>query len=148
MITDSSIEIDAPAAVVWDVFADVERWPDWTASVTELVALDGTGIEIGRRFAIKQPRLPKLAWKVSAVAPGESWTWEQRSPGGVTVATHEVIPQGDGRTLVRQRLEQRGPVGVAVGMVMRRLTKRYLELEAQGLKQASEERARRNAPTT
>src|SRR4051812_10435702 len=133
MMTDTSIEIDAPAAIVWDVFVDVERWPDWTASVAEVVALDGTGIEIGRRFAIKQPRLPKLVWKVSAIAPGESWTWEQRSPGGVTVATHELVAEGDGRTLVRQRIDQRGPVGAAVGMVMRRLTKRYLELEAQGL---------------
>jgi hypothetical protein len=26
MITDSSIEIDAPAAIVWEVFVDVERW--------------------------------------------------------------------------------------------------------------------------
>jgi uncharacterized membrane protein len=41
MITDSGVEIEAPAGVVWDVFSDVERWPEWTASVTRLVALDG-----------------------------------------------------------------------------------------------------------
>jgi uncharacterized protein YndB with AHSA1/START domain len=140
MITDSSIEVEAPAAVVWDVFSDVERWPEWTASVTRLVALDGPGIAVGRRFGIKQPRMPNLVWEVTAVEPGASWTWRQRSPGGTTLATHELEPQGDGRTLVRQRIDQRGPVGLAVGVAMRGLTRRYLALEAAGLKARSEER--------
>ena len=91
MITDCGVEIDAPAAVVWDVFSDVERWPEWTASVTRLVALDGPGLAVGKRFEIKQPRMPKLVWEVTEVTPGASWTWVQRSPGGLTVARHEVI---------------------------------------------------------
>jgi uncharacterized membrane protein len=144
MITDSSVEIDAPASIVWDVFVDAERWPEWTTSVTEIVALDGPGIEVGKRFSIKQPRLPKVVWEVTEVEPGVSWTWRQRSPGGTTVASHEVVPQGADRTLVRQRIDQRGPVGVLVGVLMRRLTKRYLDLEGAGLK-ARSERARRDA---
>jgi uncharacterized protein YndB with AHSA1/START domain len=145
MITDSSIEIDAPAAVVWDVFADVERWAEWTASVERIMALDGPGIDIGKRFAIKQPRFPKLVWEVTAVEPGVAWTWRQYSPGGTTLATHEVVARNGGGTLVRQRIDQRGPIGVTVGVLTRRLTKRYLELEAQGLKARSEESFRRHA---
>src|SRR5436190_23198774 len=99
MITDASIEIDAPAAVVWDTFADVERWPEWTESVTSLHALDGA-LEVGKRFEIKQPRMPKLTWVVTEIAPGSSWSWTQRSPGGTTVATHWVEPVDGGRTLV------------------------------------------------
>ena len=60
MITERSVEIDAPAPLVWDVFTDVECWPEWTASVTHLVALDGPGIAVGKRFEIKQPKLPTL----------------------------------------------------------------------------------------
>jgi hypothetical protein len=138
MITDSSVEIEAPPGLVWDVFADVVRWPEWTASVTTLVALDGPALEVGRRFEIKQPRMPKLVWQVTELDPGVSWSWEQRSPGGVTVASHWVTSSGDGRTRVEQRIDQRGPVGVVVGALMRRLTRKYLELEAQGLKTASE----------
>jgi hypothetical protein len=52
------------------------------------------------------------------------------------------------RTLVRQRIDQRGPVGVAVGLLTRRLTKRYLTLEGEGLKARSEERARQGASST
>ena len=62
MITERSIEIEAPAAVVWSVFTDAERWPEWTASVDSVVALDGPGIAVGRRFEIKQPRFPRLVW--------------------------------------------------------------------------------------
>jgi hypothetical protein len=148
MITESSTEIAAPAAVVWEVFADVERWPEWTRSVEQLVALDGPSLEIGKRFEIKQPRLPRLAWEVTQLTPGVTWTWRQRSFGGTTLATHEVTGLAADRTLVRQRIDQRGPVGVTVGLLMRRLTRRYLTLEGDGLKARSEERARRGAPTT
>ncbi|OBK30692.1 polyketide cyclase [Mycobacterium asiaticum] len=139
MITESSIEIAAPASLVWDVFTDVECWPEWTASVTALVALDGPGIAVGKRFAIKQPKLPKLVWEVTDLVPGVSWTWAQCSPGGTTSALHVLTPIDDGRTLVRQELDQRGPVGGLVGRLMRRTTRRYLEMEAQGLKARSEQ---------
>jgi uncharacterized membrane protein len=139
MITDSSVEIDAPAAAVWDVFADVVRWPEWTASMDRIRPLDGPALAVGARFELKQPRLPKLVWEVTEVVPGVSWTWRQRSRGGTAFASHEVVPQGPDHTLVRQRIEQRGPVGAAVGVLMRHLTKRYLDLEAQGLKARSEQ---------
>src|SRR3954469_10888829 len=145
MNVDASIEIDAAPAVVWDVFTHVEGWPTFTASVTSLRALDGSAIEVGKRFEIKQPRMPKLVWEVTEVDPGVSWTWRQRSPGGTTLATHEVIPQGDAHTLVKQRIDQRGIVGVMVGALMLRMTKRYLDLEGQGLKARSEESRRRDA---
>jgi DNA transposition AAA+ family ATPase len=51
---------------------------------------------------------------------------------------HEVNPDGD-RTQVRQRLDQHGLIGSLVGRLMRGTTKRYLELEAQGLKARSEQ---------
>jgi uncharacterized membrane protein len=137
MITDCAISIDAPADVVWGVFSDVERWPGWTASVTGLRALDGPGLAVGKRFEIKQPRLPKLVWQVTELDEGRSWTWEQRSPGGRTIAVHEVRPDGN-RTRVTQRLEQRGPIGGLVARLMRGTTKRYLDLEAKGLKARSE----------
>ncbi|MFV9633739.1 SRPBCC family protein [Mycobacterium neumannii] len=150
MITECGAEINAPAAVVWDVFSDVERWPEWTASVTRLVALDSRELAVGNRFEIKQPRMPKLVWKVTEVVPGASWTWVQRSPGGLTVARHHVSPvsaDSQARTRIDQRLEQRGPVGALVGLLMRSMTKRYLELEADGLKARCERLHRLDGPS-
>jgi uncharacterized membrane protein len=147
MITDSSIEIDAPAEVVWEVFTDVERWPDWTASVSRLTALDGEGLVPGRRFEIIQPKFPKLVWTVTAVDPGRSWTWTVRSFGATTHATHELVPIAGDRTMVRQRIDQQGPIGALVGRAVRGRTRRYLQLEAEGLKKTSEQRRRRDAAT-
>ena len=138
MLTSSSVGIEAPADLVWDVFSDVEHWPDWTASVTRLRGLDDAQLAVGRRFEIKQPRMPRLVWTVTEVEPGVSWTWVQRSPGGLTTARHDVSPTTDGGTLVRQELAQRGIVGSAVGVLMRQMTRRYLAMEAQGLKARSE----------
>ena len=138
MITDNSIEIEASARDVWDVFVAVERWPEWTASVQRIAPLDGAGIEVGNRFEIKQPRLPNLTWKVTEVEPGVSWTWRQKAPGSTAFASHHLAAVDAQRTVVRQTIYQRGPFGVVVGWLTRRLTRRYLDLEAQGLKQRSE----------
>lgn len=147
MITEHAVEVDAPVGTVWEVFRAVERWPEWTASVTSVTALDGAELEVGRRYEIRQPRFPRLVWEVTDLTPGTSWTWRQRSPGASTVAVHELVDLGDGHTLVRQRLEQSGLVGVVTGRLIRSLTRRYLDLEAQGLKATAEERHAR-APST
>jgi uncharacterized membrane protein len=146
MFNEDSVEIDALPQLVWDIFSDVERWPEWTASVTSLVGLDGPVLAVGKRFAIKQPRMSKLIWKVTEIDPGSSWTWVQRSPGVLVSARHDVIAQPGGRTLVRQQLDQRGVIGVLVGRLMVKKTRRFLELEAQGLKSRTEELSRASGP--
>ncbi|OBH53622.1 SRPBCC family protein [Mycobacterium sp. E2479] len=142
MFTEDSIEIDAPPQLVWDVFSAVERWPEWTASVTSLVGQDGPALAVGRRFAIKQPGMQKLVWQVTGVDPGTSWTWVQRTPGAKVIARHFVTARPDGGTLVRQELDQRGVLGALVGRLMVKKTKRFLEMEARGLKARSEQLSR------
>jgi uncharacterized membrane protein len=146
MFAEDSVEIDAPPQLVWEVFTDVERWPQWTASVTSLVGLDGPGLALGRRFAVKQPGMQKLVWQVTEIDAGSSWTWVQRSPGVNVVARHYVSARPDGGTLVRQQLDQGGALGALVGRLMVKKTKRLLELEAQGLKARSEQLSRADGP--
>jgi uncharacterized membrane protein len=142
---EHSIKIDAPAATVWEVFTDVVNWPTWTPSVVRIAPLDGPGIEVGKRFEIKQPRLPTLVWEVTDVDPGRSWTWRQRSRGAVTYASHTVVSDGT-RRIVVQCVEHRGPFGIVIGALTSRQTRRYLDLEARGLKARSEQGAATNAP--
>jgi uncharacterized protein YndB with AHSA1/START domain len=148
MITRMEKEIAAPADLVWQVFSDVERWPEWTASVTKLTALDGPELRPGARFEIRQPRFPKLVWTVTEVDPGSSWTWVTRSPGATTTATHHVRAAGPDRTVVEQVLDQAGPLGGLVGRLMAGTTRRYLEMEADGLKARSEALRRDDAAQT
>ena len=134
MLIKNSIEIEAAPSSVWVVFADVARWPEWTPSVERITPLDGADLEVGRRYEIKQPRFPKLVWEVTELDVGTSWTWEQHSLGGTTLGTPEVASKAGGGTVVRLSINQSGPLGVLVGALTRTVTRRYLDLEAQGLK--------------
>ena len=139
--TSDEITVDAPAERVWQVYSDVERWPEWTASVST-ARFEAVGpLAIGARVRIKQPRLPAVTWTVTALEPGRSWTWENRSPGATTSADHQLTPLDDGRTHVDLSIEQRGVLGRPLGWLLRRLTRRYLRLEAEGLRRCSEERS-------
>lgn len=132
----TTIPIDASPARVWQLWTDVERWPEWTASVTRIEALDGP-VRVGARFRITQPRFPVLVWEVTACDEGRSWTWVTRSPGAVTAAHHRVRPDGSG-TVVEQHLVQEGWVGAPIGWLIQGLSRRYLGLEGDGLKRLSE----------
>ncbi|BAX91656.1 SRPBCC family protein [Mycobacterium shigaense] len=144
MFTEDSIEIAAAAQLVWDVFSDVEHWPEWTTSVTSLTGLDGPVLAVGRRFAINQPGMKKLVWEVTEIEPGASWTWVTRSPGVLVTAQHYVTARPGGPTLVHQQLDQRGLLGALAGRLMAKKTRRFLELEAHGLKARSEQLSRTN----
>lgn len=135
-----AITIAAPLERVWEVYSDVERWPTWTASVTSLELLDRDELAVGARARIKQPRFPTLVWTVTALDPGSSWTWVARAPGAVTTASHTLRRIDDGTTHVEQSITQAGIVGAVVGRLSRRLTVRYLAMEAAGLAQHAERR--------
>lgn len=138
MKTQATVNISAPADRVWAVFTDVQQWPSWTRSVTSVEALDGPAIEVGHRFRIKQPWLPGLIWQVTQVDAPRSWTWAVHSVGATTSATHEVVPCRPSKCVVTQTIEQGGGLGLLAGLLTRGLTRRYLSLEGNGLKTASE----------
>jgi uncharacterized membrane protein len=127
--------IAAPAERVWSILSDVERWPTWTASMTS-VELSGP-FEVGATAKIKQPKLPTTTWTVTEVVPGRSFTWHSAAPGSRATGWHEVTPTGDTTCEVRLAIEQAGPIGALVGTLYRGLTKRYVQMEAEGLAAAS-----------
>ena len=131
MDTEVTVAVASPAERVWAILTDVERWPTWTASMTD-VAMNGP-LEVGAVATIRQPRLPRTTWSVTEVVPGSTFTWEAKAPGSRAVAEHEVTPTGDVTCEVRLRLEQSGPLGSIVGWLYRGLTRRYVQMEADGL---------------
>ena len=135
MHVELTVPVAAPAARVWEVLSDLERWPTWTASMRQVDA-DGP-LRVGVVVRIRQPKLPPTAWTVTEVQPTRSFTWESRAPGSVAVGEHEITPTGDAACEVRLRLEQRGPLGTLVGLVYRGLTRRYVQMEADGLARES-----------
>lgn len=135
---ESSIQIDASPARVFEVFSDVERWPEWTASVTSVERLDAGPLRVGSRARIKQPKLPVAVWEVTELVDGSHFVWVAKSPGVTTVGGHYVEASGDG-ALATSRIDQNGPGGWLIGTLTKGLTNRYLAMETAGLKARAEE---------
>ena len=135
----TAIDVAASPDRVWDVLVDVERWPEWTDSVSSVRLLDAAGsLAVGSRVEISQPRIPTGTYTVTSLVPGSAFTWQQRQPGSTVSAHHECTPLPDGGTRVELRVVMSGAVGGVVGRLYRKLTERYLALEAAGLKARAE----------
>jgi uncharacterized membrane protein len=138
MAYSRSIDIAAPVERVWQVMSDVERWPDWTASITTVHRLDTGPLVVGSRAKVKQPKLPGVVWTVTELTPDRGFVWTAKSPGVRNRGIHRVEPVGDGESRVTLGVEEDGPLGRLAGRLLRRLTKRYVDMEAEGLKKRVE----------
>jgi uncharacterized protein YndB with AHSA1/START domain len=107
----TSIDVAASPGRVWEVLVDVERWPEWTDSVSSVRPLDAGPLAIGSRVEISQPRIPTGTYTVTALEPGRAFTWEQRRPGSTVSAHHECAPLPDGGTRVELRVVMSGAAG-------------------------------------
>ncbi len=75
-----SILVNNSRQKVWDFLTDVDRWKDWDtelkcATLTEPFALGATGI-------LTPKKGPKLEFKISALTPLESYTFQTKMPVG------------------------------------------------------------------
>lgn len=140
VLQEITFTVGAPADVVWEVMTDVQAWPEWTASVTTVERLDEGPLRVGSRARIVQPKIPTVVWEVGELVEGASFTWTSGSALARTTATHCVQVSGSGRCQVRLSVAQEGPIGSVVGRAYRRLTGRYLAMEAAGLTARAESR--------
>ncbi len=91
------IEIHAPPDRVWALMRDVERWPQWTPTVTSVRLLKRAPLAVGSRAVIRQPKLPPARWQVTELdEPGRSFTWVNSAPGIKVTGKHWVEAAGDG----------------------------------------------------
>ncbi|MEV0252557.1 DUF1731 domain-containing protein [Nocardia sp. NPDC050712] len=106
--------IALPAAAVWDVVGDPQRWPDWNPGVVS-VRLDGpvaagtTGdyLPRGRANELIHGRFAK-PFTITAVTPGRALTLTQPEPAGTMRISWTLTPT-DGGTLIAQELACTGP---------------------------------------
>lgn len=137
MFEEVSIDIAASPEAVWVSVSDVESWPKLTASVTSVKPFDGQVAAVGSRARVVQPRLRPATWTVTRWEPGHGFSWESKAAGMTTVGDHYVEPVAGGSRLTL-RISQRGLLAPIVGLFYRKLTRRYMEMEAAGMKRAAE----------
>src|SRR6266849_7099381 len=87
---ETTVEIDAPPDTVWATLVDVDRWPEWTASISTVERLGTSALAPASKVRIEQPRMPVLVWEVTDFEPGIAFTWQSASLGVTTVASHRL----------------------------------------------------------
>ena len=138
MHVETAVEIDASPEKVWAVMTDVERWPEWTASVDRAERLDDGPLRVGSRARLKQPGFPPVVWEVTALEPGRSFSWTAKNVGITSTGEHRISPHASGRVMVNLSLRQQGRLAPLLAAFTSKLTRRYVETEAQGLKRRCE----------
>jgi hypothetical protein len=134
----TTVEIEALADRVWAVLADVTSWPTWTASVTSAERLSAEPFGLGADVRLRQPRLAPAVWRVTRFDAGKSFQWTSSSGGVTTVADH-VLTELDSRTHVLLIVDQSGLLAPLAGLIFGGLTRRYMRIEADGLKRRAEQ---------
>lgn len=134
--TDS---IAASPSDVWAILADVEHWPDWTASMREITRLDSGPLRVGSTARVRQPAGRPMVWTVTELADERSFTWTASTPGIRFTGFHELTPSGSGvRAVLTFTLT--GSMAWLARLLGGGRIRRYVDMEAEGLKRQSENR--------
>jgi ribosome-associated toxin RatA of RatAB toxin-antitoxin module len=122
---------------VWQVLADVERWPEWTPTVTEIKPLSNNGLTVGARYRVVQPKLRPAVYEVTEFIPNRVFTWVQKLPGGAMIASHR-LSSHDGATEVELSFTSKGVLANIAGKMVSKMINDYVSTEAKSLKSRCE----------
>jgi hypothetical protein len=133
MQVDQKFVTAARPSAVWRILADVEHWPDWTPTVVEIKPLSGSGLMVGARYRVVQPKLRPAVYEVTECIPNKTFTWVQKLPGGTLVADHRLSPRGDA-TEVELSFTSEGLLANIIGKMFSVVISDYVATEAKSLK--------------
>jgi uncharacterized membrane protein len=140
MPISSTTTIAAPPERVWSLISDVRHWPQLLpATVRSVTPLDpDRPEEVGARYVIEQPRIPRATWELTEWAPDQRFTWRSRIFGVTPTGSHVVEPLPDGGSRATLAIEWSGPLAGLVRLAYGRLTQRYVDIEGGSLKERAE----------
>ena len=79
-----------------------------------------------------------MVWEVTDLEPGRSFSWVAKNVGLTSIGEHRIAPRTTGGVTVNLSLRQQGPMAPVLALFTNKLTRRYVETEAQGLKRRCE----------
>jgi hypothetical protein len=129
-----AVEIRVSPARVWSALLDVERWPEWTTSVSRVQRMEVGPLTLGSRTRIWQPRLMPAVWCVTSFDDKRLvFAWTTRTLGARIIARHQIDPIKN-YSRVSLSLAYTGPLSAILTRFYGDLTRDYITREANGLK--------------
>ena len=112
----AEVTIAATPAGVWRVLTDLEAWPSWSPSITDVKAeapssedLAGDALGGQSAYRVEQPPLPHGLWTITDWQPELSFTWQTRGASSLLRATFTLTAHGP-TTNVTHDLRWSGPM--------------------------------------
>lgn len=124
--------IDAPTDLVWRAVSDVEKWSDWTPTVTEIRVHGGGELRQRSVATVRQPKQPAREWTVTELTD-HSFTWTSKGPGLRFSADHTVTEK-DGGTSVELTFSIAGPLAPVARLLAGKAIRWAVDTEAASLK--------------
>ena len=128
------VEIKVSPARVWPVLLEVERWPEWTTSVTRVQRMDIGPLTLGSRTRIWQPGLMPAVWQVTSLDEKRRlFVWTTHTFGIKIVARHQLEAVG-AHSRVTLSLNYSGLLGAIMARIYRDVNWDFIAREANGLR--------------
>ena len=138
MQTVERVIIQASPAAIWQVLADVERWPAWTPTVLNVEPLTPngakTGLKVGARYRVTQPKLRPGVYEVTECVPHHAFAWVQKAPAATMIAEHRLTASDGSGTEVELSFATQGLFGAILGSMYAKTIADYVRTEARSLK--------------
>jgi hypothetical protein len=96
----------AAAGVVWGLWADVSRWPEWDVDLDE-VGIAGD-FSAGTKGTLKPRGMDAFPFTIVRAEPERGYSDETPLPGAILRFDHDLLPAEEG-IVIRQRVTMDGP---------------------------------------
>lgn len=137
---DVHLIIDAPVDVVWARLVEVESWPSWTRSMTEVTKADDGPLHTAATVWIRQPKLGRRPWTIGAYDEGRRFDWSTKLPGMTVTAAHTVETVTNDSTRLSFVVRTSGPLATVLTPLLRPMMRTSIGQEMAGIKGAAEAR--------
>jgi hypothetical protein len=97
---------EADPALVWRIWTDVARWPEWDAS-KEIAQMDGE-FQVGSSGWVKKHNALGGTFAIISMEPGRRWLSESPLPLGRVIFDHIVEPLPGGQVRVVKGVQVEG----------------------------------------
>lgn len=134
LVTDSSLDIAAPAATVWEVLTDFDAYGEWNPFQVECSSTLEPGAPIDMRFELGPGGVKGKREYIVDVTPGKTFAYSMKpAPLGLirSLRRHTVVDLGDGRSRYESHFEITGPLsGLVKLMLGKELVEKFASVTA------------------